>query len=139
MIRSSDPAIAPEIRTNYLSAEADRQAGPAIVRYIRDLCGRPALRPYLSGEIAPGPALKTDGEIVHYHQRFGSAVYHAAGTCKMGSDAMAVVDERLRVRGVEGLRVADCSVMPSLVSAHTNGPVMAIAWRAADLILEDAA
>jgi len=139
MIRSSDPATAPEIRPNYLTAETDREAGPAIVRYIRNLCDMPPLRRYLSDEIAPGPAVVSDGEILDYHQRLGSAVYHAAGTCKMGTDTMAVVDERLRVRSVEGLRVVDCSIMPSLVSAHTNGPVMAMAWRAAELILADAA
>lgn len=139
LIKSADPLVAPEIRPNYLSAEADRRAGAAILRYIRELCGKPAMRPYLLEETAPGPSVQTDAEVLDYHQHFGSAVYHTAGTCKMGNDPLAVVDARLRVRGVQGLRVADCSVMPTLVSAHTNGPVMAMAWRAAELILEDAA
>lgn len=137
MIRSSDPMVAPEIRAGFLSTEYDRKLTVYMVRYARRLLRQPPLLPFLGEETFPGPSHQSDEEIVDVCRRTGSAGSHFAGTCKMGRDHMAVLDEKLRVRGVSGLRVVDGSIMPTLVSGNTNGPIMAIAWRAADLILED--
>lgn len=137
MIRSRDPTVAPEIRADFLSTEADRQLTVDMVRYARRLLRQPALGPYLGEEAFPGSSVQSDEEIIEVCRRSGAAGSHYAGTCKMGQDRMAVLDERLRVRGVSGLRVVDGSIMPTLVSGNTNGPIMAIAWRAADLILGD--
>ena len=135
LIRSADPSVPPAIRGNFLSAEYDRQLTVHMIRYARRLFCQPALRKYLGEETFPGPACWSPAEIVAVCRHSPSPGCHYAGTCRMGQDAMAVVDPTLRVRGVSGLRVVDCSVMPTLVSGNTNGPVMAIAWRAADLIL----
>lgn len=139
MITSSDPAEQPVIRPNYLSCEEDRQVALATVRYIRKLTQSDPLRGFIEQEMVPGPELQSDEELLANIMRIGSTVFHASGTCKMGQDAMAVLDPRLRVRGVAGLRVVDASVMPTLVSGNSNAATMAIGWRAADLILEDAA
>jgi choline dehydrogenase-like flavoprotein len=135
MIRSDDPAATPEIHGNFLSAEYDRKLTVHMIRYARDLLRQPLLREYVGEEIFPGHSCSSDEEIVSVCRQSGSQGCHYAGTCRMGQDPMAVVDPMLRVRGVSGLRVVDCSIMPTLVSGNTNGPVMAIAWRAADLIL----
>ena len=139
MIDSPDPAVAPRIRPAYLSADADRQMSGRILAYIRKLAAQAPLADYLLGETTPGAAVQSDAQALAYHSELGSSVAHPAGTCKMGADAMAVVDARLRVRGVTGLRVIDCSIMPTLVSAHTNAATMAIAWRGAQLIEQDMA
>ena len=138
MIRSKDPNDAPLIRPNYMTADYDRQTSVAMVRYMRELLRQKPLERYISEETTPGAAVQSDDEIIEAFGRYGQSGYHAAGTCKMGHDAMSVLDDRLRVRGVNGLRVVDLSVFPTLISGNTNGPVMAVAWRAADLILEDA-
>src|SRR5205823_8293840 len=135
LICSPDAAAPPEIRGNFLSADYDQQLTVHMIRYARRLLCQPPLRKYLGEETFPGPDCRSPEEIVHACRRFGSPGSHFAGTCRMGQDPMAVVDATLRVRGVSGLRVVDCSIMPTLVSGNTNGPVMAIAWRAADLIL----
>lgn len=137
MIRSADPAAAPLIRPNYFSEEVDRRAAVDIVRHIRRLLSQPGLREFVAEETLPGPGVESDEDILATVKRTGSSVFHAAGTCKMGRDPMAVVDPSLRVRGVSGLRVADASVMPTLVSGNTNAAAMVIGWRASDLILED--
>ena len=139
MIRSDDPAAPPEIHANFLSADYDRKLTVHMIRYARDLLRQPMLREYLGGEIFPGHSCSSDEEIINVCRRFGGQACHYAGTCHMGQDSLAVVDPMLRVRGVSGLRVVDCSIMPTLVSGNTNGPVMAIAWRAADLILAESA
>jgi choline dehydrogenase-like flavoprotein len=138
MIRSADAAAAPAIRGNFLSAEYDRQVTVDAFRYLRRLLRLPPLQPYIGEETFPGPDCRSDDEIVDACRRRGGPGSHFSGTCRMGQDAMAVLDERLRVRGVSGLRVVDGSIMPTLVSGNTNGPIMALAWRAADLILGDA-
>lgn len=138
MIRSADPNDPPLIRPNYLSADYDRQTSVAMIRYMRELLRQKPLAPYLAEETAPGPGVQSDDEIIDAFARYGQSGYHAAGTCKMGHDAMSVLDDQLRVRGVEGLRVVDLSIFPTLISGNTNGPTMAIAWRAADLILAEA-
>jgi choline dehydrogenase len=134
-LKSKNPAEMPLIRANYLSAEYDRRVTVNMFRCIRALCAQAPLRPYIAEETMPGPAVRDDDEILDHCARDESGA-HAIGSCKMGRDPLAVVDERLCVRGVDGLRVMDCSVMPTQISGNTNGPVMAMAWRAAELILE---
>ena len=124
------------IRANYLGTEQDRRVTVDMFRFMRRLLAQPALQPHLECETLPGSQVESDDEIIDACARDNSGA-HATGTCKMGQDALAVVDERLRVRGVEGLRICDLSVFPTQVSGNTNGPVMAVAWRAADLMLED--
>jgi choline dehydrogenase-like flavoprotein len=136
-LRSADPFDQPAIRPNYLTAETDRRTAVGIIRYMRRLCSQPALQKFIGPETYPGPHIRTDDEILDVVRRTGNAMYHAAGTCKMGSDALAVVDNKLRVYGVCGLRVADASIMPTLVSGTINAAVMAVAWRASELILQD--
>jgi choline dehydrogenase len=108
------------------------------VRYIRRLAQAPALQEYVAEETTPGAGAQTDNEILAIAKRDGSSVFHAAGTCRIGRDELAVLDPGLSVRGVSGLRVADASVMPSLVSGNSNAAAMVIGWRASDLILADA-
>jgi choline dehydrogenase len=136
-IRSNDPDAPLFIKANYLSTAQDRQVTVDMFRFMRRLLAQSPLRAFLAEETIPGPVVQSDEEIIDACARDHSGA-HATGTCKMGQDALAVVDERLRVRGVEGLRVTDLSVMPTQVSGNTNGPVMAIAWRAAALIDADA-
>lgn len=137
-LRSADADDAPVIRPNYLSAEVDRRAAVDIFRYQRALFAQSPLRDLLDVETVPGPGVQSDDEIIAAVDRFGLCGYHATGTCRMGPGDDAVVDSQLRVRGVDGLRVVDCSAMPTLVSGNTNGPAMALAWRAAEFILADA-
>jgi choline dehydrogenase-like flavoprotein len=136
MIRSADPDDWPVIRPNFLATDADRQAQIGCVRWMRQVFADPEVAKFLVAETVPGADVQSDDEILAA-SRIGADGYHAAGTCRMGSDADAVVDPRLRVNGVAGLRVADCSVMPTQVSAGANGPAMALGWHAASLILED--
>jgi len=135
MIRSADPTSPPVIHANVLSAEYDRQLTVHMIRYARHLLRQSPLQKHLAEETFPGRGCSSPEQIIDICRRLGSPGSHYAGTCRMGEDPMAVVDPMLRVRGVSGLRVVDCSIMPTLVSGNTNGPVMAIAWRAADLIL----
>jgi choline dehydrogenase len=95
------------------------------------------LDPYRGEELAPGSDVQSDDELLAYAREFGSSIYHPAGTCKMGNDANSVVDARLRVYGVQGLRVVDASVMPTVVSGNLNAPVIMIAEKASDMIIED--
>jgi choline dehydrogenase len=133
-IASPDPAAAPSIRANYLASETDRRYAVASLRYARRLAATPALAPYLVEEIRPGPEVESDAALLDSARRFGQTIFHPVGTCRMGTDAMAVVDPRLRVRGVPGLRVADASIMPAIVSGNTNAAVIMIAEKAADMI-----
>jgi choline dehydrogenase len=137
MARSADPADAPAIRPNYLATESDRRSSIGVVRFLRRWLSDPSLAPLLGEETTPGPNINSDDQILDAFARLGQSGYHACGTCRMGMDSKAVLDERLRVRGISGLRVADLSFFPTLISGNTNGPMMALAWRAADLILED--
>ena len=135
---SSDPSEQPVIRPRYLNSEYDREVTVAAVRLMRRIMSSAALQPFVIGETGELAKAQTDEEIIDAALRHGSSAYHSIGTCRMGSDAdaEAVLDASLRVRGVQGLRVVDCSVMPEQVSANTMGPVMAIAWRAAQIISE---
>jgi choline dehydrogenase len=137
-IKSADPAAAPEIRINYLATETDRAAFIDGIKILRKILAAPALKPYAVDEIHPGPKVTSDEEILAFCRKTGSTVYHPTSTCRMGNDPLAVVDQRLRLRGIEGLRVVDASVMPDLMSGNTNAPTIMIAEKASDMILEDA-
>ncbi|MDU3130414.1 MAG: choline dehydrogenase [Bradyrhizobium sp.] len=137
-IRSADPAAAPEIRINYLASETDRRANIDGIRILRKILAAPALKPYVSDEAYPGSKIVSDDDILAYCRQTGSTIYHPTSTCRMGTDDLAVVDQRLRVRGIDGLRVVDASIMPDLVSGNTNAPVIMIAEKASDMILQDA-
>lgn len=136
-IRSADPAAPPEIRINYLATETDRRANVDGIRILRQILAGPALRTYVTDEAYPGAKVVADDDILAYCRQTGSTIYHPTSTCRMGNDALAVVDDRLRLRGIEGLRVVDASVMPDLVSGNTNAPVIMIAEKASDMILQD--
>ena len=136
-IQSPDPAAAPAIKPNFLSAMVDRAALVAGMGIARQVGAAPALAKYATEELYPGPNVQTDDEMLEFCRRTGGTVFHPVGTCKMGSDANAVVDERLRVHGVPGLRVADASIMPTLVSGNTNAPAIMIGEKAATMVLED--
>src|SRR5712671_5926775 len=137
-IKSADPTVPPEIRINYLATEVDRTANVEGLKILRKILQAPALRCYVTEEVDPGIKVSTDEELLNFCRQRGSTVYHPTSTCRMGSDALAVVDARLRLRGIEGLRVVDASIMPDLVSGNTNAPVIMIAEKASDMILQDA-
>ncbi len=136
-IESRDPDAPASFEPNYRANEADRQAMIGAVRVVRDYVRQPPLAELVGEETLPGEAVRTDAEILDAYDRLGTCGYHAVGSCRMGKDAASVVDPRLRVRGVEGLRVMDTSIMPVIPAGNTQGPTMAMAWRAADLILAD--
>ena len=118
----------------HLSDPTDRRAIVGGLRFVRRLFAAPSLAGYCGAEILPGAAVESDEELLDYARQKGSTVYHATCTCKMGGDRMAVVDDQLRVHGLEGLRVVDASVMPTVTSTNTNAPTIMIAERGADLI-----
>lgn len=137
---TADPDSAPEIQPNYFSAETDWQVVAAGQRLLRRMLGEPSLARHVVAELTPGPSVSSDEQFIAHARAHGMAGFHYAGTCSMGpvSDPLAVVDERLRVRGVARLRVVDTSIMPRLTSGNTNAPAMMIAEKAADMIAEDA-
>jgi choline dehydrogenase len=137
-IKSADPLAPPAIQPNYLSAPKDRDTTIAGIRALRRIMAAPPMAPFIEAEHEPGPACASDGDLLDYVRRRGSTVYHPTSTCRMGSDPTAVVDARLRVQGIERLRVVDASIMPALVSGNTNAPTIMIAEKGADMILEDA-
>lgn len=137
-IRSLDAAEPPEMQPNYLSTELDRATTVAGVKAARAIADSPAMRPYVKREVKPGPGAVSDADLLEFCRNNGATIFHPTGTCRMGSDALAVVDARLRVHGVAGLRVIDCSAMPTLVSGNTNAPAVMMAEKAVDLIREDA-
>jgi choline dehydrogenase-like flavoprotein len=132
--KSADPREAPAINPRYLSEQTDRRAIVGGLRFLRRLFAAPALARYCGAELLPGIGVDSDDALLDYARQKGSTVYHATCTCKMGNDPMAVVDDRLRVHGLEGLRVVDASVMPAVTSTNTNAPTIMLAERAADLI-----
>jgi choline dehydrogenase len=136
--RSADPFDNPLIQPNYLADEGDRRALIGGLKLGRRVLGALPLAPFNDGERLPGSPAKTDDELLDFARRFGSTVYHFVGTCRMGprDDRLAVVDDQLRVYGVQGLRIVDASVMPDMPSGNTCVPVMMIAEKAADMILD---
>lgn len=138
-IQSPDPLLAPSMKPNYLTAETDQICAVESIKYARKLASTEALKPYLQSEYKPGSNVVSDDEILDFARGNGATIFHPSGTCKMGADSMAVTDTRLRVHGISGLRVVDCSIMPTLISGNTHSPVVMIAEKASDMILSDAA
>jgi len=139
MARSADPKALPTIDPNFFSVSDDVRVMRDGLRISRELFKQKAFDPYRGEEFGPGKDVKSDKDIDNYLRNKGESVYHPVGTCKMGSDPDAVVDSRLRVRGITGLRVVDASIMPTLTSGNTNAPTIMIGEKAADMILQDAA
>lgn len=137
-IESNDPKQPPAIRPNFLSEEVDRQALIDGMRIGRQVGEIEPLANFVDHELYPGPGTQTDEQLLEFARRTGGTVFHPIGTCKMGQDDLAVVDERLRVRGLQRLRVADASIMPTLVSGNTNAPSIMIGEKAAEMVLQDA-
>ncbi|MDQ0474594.1 GMC family oxidoreductase [Labrys wisconsinensis] len=137
-LRSPDPAAAPRISFNFFQTEYDIRAMTFGIRLVRRIAGQPAMQPYVAGELQPGADVRSDAEMLDFIRRSAGSDIHGVGSCRMGADAGAVVDPRLRVRGLAGLRVADASVMPRIVRGNTHAATVMIAEKAADMILEDA-
>ena len=125
---------APAITLNYLSAAEDREIAVAGLRFTRRIMAANALARFEPEEYLPGPAVDSDEELMHVAADLGTTIFHPVGTCKMGRDEMAVVDDRLAVHGIAGLRVVDASVMPRISSGNTNAPTVMIAEKGADFI-----
>lgn len=138
--RSSDPQAAPVIQPDYLSTDTDRATAVESIRLVRKVVQQPALQRYQPMEYLPGPALQSDEDLTRAAGDIGTTIFHPVGTAKMGlsSDPAAVVDQRLRVHGMEGLRVIDASVMPMITSGNTNSPTLMIAEKGAEMLLQDA-
>jgi choline dehydrogenase len=138
MATSSDPFARPAIKPNYFTTHTDELALLGGTKHVRKIFGQPALAPYSLGETSPGPNISSDAELLDYARKFGNTLYHPVGTCKMGMDPRAVVNARLEVHGIEGLRVIDASVMPTLTTGNTNAPTIMIGEKGAAMIREDA-
>ena len=137
MARSADASEKPVITPNYLSDSADVRVLTAGVRMTREIFASPAIAAHSVVETLPGPDINTDDGILDYARRFGTTIYHPVGTCRMGDGPSAVVDVRLRVHGISGLRVIDASVMPTLTTGNTNAPTIMIGEKGAAMIRED--
>jgi len=137
-IRSADAQEAPSIQPNYLDTRGDRDTMVAGMRLARKIIAIPAMKSYVRREVLPGPDVDSDEEMLEYIRDYGSTIFHPTSTCRMGPDEMAVVDERLRVRGIDALRVADASIMPTVVSGNTNATCVMIGEKAADMVIRDA-
>jgi len=137
-ITSADARTPPAITFNFLASPADAELTVTAIRIARRIMTAPAMAPLQIRELAPGPDATTDDAIIDWVKRAGETTYHPIGTCRMGQDPMAVVDARLRVHGITGLRVADASIMPTLTSGNTNAPTIMIGEKAAAMVLEDA-
>jgi choline dehydrogenase len=138
-IKSPDASVPPAIQYQFLATENDRRIAVESVRQARRLVSAPPLGDLIAEELSPGPGVQSDEEIVSYIRSTGGTTFHFAGTCKMGMDEMSVVDERLRVHGVTGLRIADASIMPIIISGNTSIPCMMIGEKCAAMMLQDAA
>jgi choline dehydrogenase-like flavoprotein len=136
-LASGDPGVGPLIDPNYWADPHDRAMSIRGLRLAREIMRQRALKPYVLAERLPGPEARTDEELAAYAHRHAKTDHHPAGTCRMGSDPAAVVDPRLRFNGIEGLRVADASVMPTVVSSNTNAAAIMIGEKAADMIRAD--
>jgi choline dehydrogenase len=137
-VTSADPRKPPAITFNFLSAPVDAELTVKAIRIARSIMTAPAMKALQMTEQKPGPERQSPEAIIEWVKAAGETTYHPVGTCKMGNDAMAVVDARLRVHGIKGLRVADASIMPTLTSGNTNAPSIMIGEKAADMMLSDA-
>jgi choline dehydrogenase len=137
-IRAADPFAAPAIRPNYLATDEDRRVAVEGLRFTRRIMAAQALARYRPEEVKPGAEVETEAELARAAGDLGTTIFHPVGTCRMGSDPMAVVDARLRVHGVDGLSVIDASVMPRITSGNTNAPTVMIAEKGAAFLIEDA-
>jgi choline dehydrogenase len=137
-ITAADAHRPPAINFNFLSSPPDAELTVRAVRIARAIMTAPVMTPFQMSEIAPGADRTTDDEILDWVKKAAETTYHPVGTCKMGSDPMAVVDAQLRVHGIAGLRVADASIMPTLTSGNTNAPSIMIGEKAADMVLNPA-
>jgi choline dehydrogenase len=137
-IRNADPLAAPRIRPNFLASTVDQDSLIGGMQIARRVFGQPAMTRYVETEMSPGLAVQTHAQWLQFARENGQTIYHPIGTCRMGTDAAAVVDSALKVHGVTGLRVIDASVMPSMVSGNTQAAVMMVAEKGADLVLRDA-
>jgi choline dehydrogenase len=137
-IKSADPQAAPAIQPRYLSAPGDRDTIVAGMKLMRKIMQAPAMLSFVAEERMPGPQCVSDAEMLAYARETGTTIFHPTSTCRMGGDANAVVDERLRLRGIGGLRVVDGSIMPTVVSGNTNAAIVMIAEKGAEMILQDA-
>jgi len=138
-LKSPDPMMPPAIQPHYLTAEADRRVAIDAIQLTRRIVLESrAFAPYRPKELMPGPSYATEAELAHAAGQIGTTIFHPVSTCRMGDDPMAVVDARLRLRGMTGLRIADASIMPTITSGNTNAPTIMIAEKAAEMILEDA-
>jgi choline dehydrogenase len=135
---SPDPMAPPLISFDFLRTEYDMRAILTGIRLIRKIADQPALRPYIVNELAPGPAMTSDDDLAEYVRQTGVSNHHPSSSCAMGTGPNTVVDPRVRVHGIAGLRVADASIMPQVVAGNTNAPSIMIGEKAAALILEDA-
>jgi choline dehydrogenase len=136
-IKGFDPQAHPAIKLNYLSTEEDKRVAVDSIHMTRRIMKAKALQKYQPEEFKPGPGIATDEALRKAAGDLGTTIFHPVGTCKMGRDALAVVDDRLRVRGVQALRVIDASVMPRITSGNTNAPVTMIAEKGAEILLQD--
>jgi choline dehydrogenase-like flavoprotein len=134
-ITTPDALTPPAIAPNYLSAESDKRTAAAAIRLTRRIMAAPALARYRPEEFKPGPQAQTEAELIRAAGDIGTTIFHPVGTCRMGIDPRAVVGPDLRVNGVQGLRVVDASVMPTIPSGNTNAPTLMIAEKAAAMIL----
>ena len=137
LLASADPSAPPKIHANYLSDAFDIATLIAGIRMTREVMAQPAFKPYVGAELAPGPKADDDEALTTWLRETAMTTFHPVGTCKMGHDRMAVVDNRLRVRGLAGLRIADASIMPVITSGNTNAPAIMIGERAADFFREE--
>ena len=137
-IKSPTPGAEPAIRPNFLSAQTDRDATVAGMQIARKIVSHPSMSKYIAFENNPGDKVQSYDEWLDFARRTGQTTYHVIGTCKMGSDPMAVVDDRLRVHGIAGLRIIDASIMPTVPSGNTNAPTIMVAEKGADMIKQDA-
>jgi len=133
-LKSPDPFDAPAVYPNYLATETDQRTIVAGLQLIRRILATPQMQDFIETEFQPGRAVASEEELLDYARRRGGTVYHPTSTCKMGSDPLAVVDPELRVHGIDGLRVADASVMPMVVSGNTNAATIMIGEKLADIV-----
>jgi choline dehydrogenase-like flavoprotein len=138
-LASADPAAMPVIDPNFHASEADRKLSVAGIRLAREILAQPELAQHIERERLPGPAAQSEADLLAYIRQYASVDYHPVGTCKMGADEMAVVDARLRVHGIDGLRIVDSSIMPTLTSGNTNAPSIMIGEKGAAMIRNEPA